>query len=222
MNELIFVVQVGAIVAMVMGARRLGKEAVITLAVLLAVFANFFVLKQIPLLGFTVTCSDAYVIGHLMCLNLLQQLHGRESAQRTIVLSFAAMLVFALLSQVHLMFRPSTFDTAQDHYAALLGVAPRLLAASLGTFYCVQRFDLFLFGKILKKLPSLSWRTRSSISLIISQAVDTLLFTLLGLYGVVDDWVSIFWMSFAVKCAVIGLMAVMWRDPKKQGENRAI
>lgn len=212
MNETIFVLQVGAIVAAVMGARRLGKEAVITLAVLLAVLANFFVLKQINLLGFTVTCSDAYVIGHLMCLNLLQQLYGKESAQRTIVLSFSAMLLFALLSQIHLLFTPSVFDTTQKSYAALLGVAPRLLAASLTTFYCVQQLDLFLFGKILKIVPRFSWKVRSSISLVISQGFDTLLFTLLGLYGVVQDWVSIFWMSFAVKCTVIGLMALIWRD----------
>lgn len=212
MNELIFVLQVGAIVACVMGGRRLGKEALITLAVLLALLANFFVLKQIDLLGWTVTCSDAYVIGHLMCLNLLQQEEGKECARKTITLSFAAMLMFVLLSQIHLLFQPSGYDTSQGHYWALLGVAPRLLSASLATFYCVQRLDLFLFGKVLKALPRVSWRLRSAISLVVSQAADTLLFTLLGLYGVVEDWVSIFWMSFAVKCAVIGLMALIWHE----------
>jgi len=214
MNELFFIVQVGAVIGSVMGARWLGKEAVITLAVLLAVFANFFVLKQINILGWTVTCSDAYVIGHLMCLNLLQQRHGKESAQKTIVLSFSALLVFALFSQMHLIFVPSSCDTGHAHYAALLGVAPRLLIASLTTFYCVQRLDLFLFGKILNLLPGASWKIRSAISLFISQGFDTLLFTLLGLYGVVEDWVSIFWMSFGVKCTVIGLMALIWQEER--------
>lgn len=214
MNELFFIIQVGAVVASVMGARRLGKEAIMTLAVLLAVFANFFVLKQINILSWTVTCSDAYVIGHLMCLNLLQQKHGKESAQKTIVLSFSAMLIFALFAQLHLLFVPSPYDTGHTHYAALLGVAPRLLTASLATFYCVQRLDLFLFGKLLNLLPQSSWKIRSAISLVISQGLDTLLFTLLGLYGVVEDWVSIFWMSFAVKCSVIGLMALIWQEER--------
>lgn len=220
MNEAIFILQVGAVVGSVIGAKRLGKEAVVTLAALLAVFANFFVLKQIYLLGWTVTCSDAFVIGHLMCLNLLQQVYGKESAQKTIVLSFSAMLIFALFSQIHLLFNPSSFDTAQGHYLALLGVAPRLLAASLATFYIVQRVDLLLFGKILNLMPKFSWKMRSAVSLVISQALDTLLFTLLGLYGVVEDWVSIFWMSFAVKCTVIGLMALIWREDL--GERREI
>ncbi len=216
MNEIVFIVQVAVVVAAVMGARRVGKEAVVTLAVLLAIFANFFVLKQVRLLGWTVTCSDAYVIGHLMCLNLLQQEYGKVNAKSAMTLSFAAMLIFTLVSQIHLFFTPSGVDTSQGHYQALLGLAPRLMAASLATFYCVQRLDLFLFGK----MPGKSWKIRSALSLVVSQAADTLLFTLLGLYGVVDNWVSIFWMSFGVKCAVIGLMALIWRG--NVGEKRAI
>lgn len=215
MNEAIFLLQVGAVVLSVKGAERLSKEALITLAVLLAVLANFFVLKQIHLFGWTVTCSDAYVIGHLMCLNLLQQHSGKLSAQKAIVLSFSAMLLFALLSQFHLLYVPSTSDIAHAHYEAVLGVAPRLFAASLTTFYCVQKLDLFLFGKIIKLLPRFSWKSRSAISLVISQAIDTLLFTLLGLYGVVENWVAIFWMSFAVKCSVISLMTLLWKEKEE-------
>ena len=118
------------------GDGRLGKEAVALLAVLLAVLSNFFVLKQISLFGWTVTCSDAYVIGHLMCLNLLQQEYGKESARRSITLSFCAMLIFALLSQIHLLFTPSSFDTAHDHYAALLGVAPPSFIGIAGDILC--------------------------------------------------------------------------------------
>lgn len=211
MNEWIFLLQIGAIAASVMGARKLGKEALVTLAALLAVFANLFVLKQIHLFGWTVTCSDAYVIGHLMCLNLLQQTEGKKSAQKAMTLSFSAMLLFTLLSQIHLAFYPSKIDQTQGHYLAILGVTPRLLAASLITFYCIQRLDLFLFGRMLKLFPMLSWRLKSAMSLVISQGVDTLFFTLLGLYGVVEDWVAIFWMSFAIKCIVIGIIALIWQ-----------
>lgn len=212
MNELSFFFQVIGVVISVMGARRLGKEAVMTLATLLAVFANFFVLKQIDLFSWTVTCSDAYVIGHLMCLNVLQQTEGKEMAQKATTLSFFGMLLFALFAQIHLFFNPSSVDQTQTHYFAILGVTPRLLTASLATFYCVQKLDIFLFGKILKIFPRFSWRVRSAISLVISQGFDTLLFTLLGLYGVVDNWISIFWMSFAVKCSVVGLMTLIWQD----------
>lgn len=219
MNELIFVLQAAAVVGAVLGARRLGRDAVMTLATLLAVFANFFVLKQIDLFGWTVTCSDAFVIGHLMCLNLLQQLYGRACAQKAATVSFSAMIVFAVLSQIHLAFVPSGVDSLQVHYSALLGIAPRLLAASITTFWFVQRLDLFLFGKFLKWMPNVSVGARSAISLLISQAVDTLLFTLLGLYGAVESWVSIFWMSFVVKCLGVGVMAGAWPNWRAEGRH---
>lgn len=212
MNELIFILQVVAVVLAVISGRRFGKEALVVLAALLAVFANFFVLKQIDLMGSTVTCADAYVVGHLLCLNWLQQEYGRESAMKTVQLSFAAMVSFAILTQIHLVFKPSDVDITQVHYEALLGITPRLLAASLATFYLVQRLDIYLFGKILNLMPKVAWKLRSAMSLVISQAVDTLLFTLLGLYGVVENWVAIFWMSFVVKCVVIALMAIIWRE----------
>lgn len=214
MNELIFILQVVAVVVTVRVGRRFEKEALMVLAVLLAVFANFFVLKQIDLMGWTVTCADAYVVGHLMCLNCLQQEYGKVWAKKTVQLSFAAMVVFALLSQIHLVFIPSEADVAHLHYEALLGIAPRLLLASLVSFYLVQRLDIFMFGQFLNRMPQISWKIRSMISLVISQAVDTLLFTLLGLYGVVENWVAIFWMSFLVKCVVIGLMGLTWREKK--------
>lgn len=212
MNELVFIIQVVVVVSAVMVGRRFKKEGLMVLAVLLAVFANFFVLKQIDLMGWTVTCADAYVIGHLLCLNLVQQEYGKEWAKKTVQLSFGAMVIFALLSEIHLVFMPSDVDVTQVHYQALLGIAPRLLLASLGSFYLVQRLDIYLFGKLLNLMPKTAWKIRSAISLVISQAVDTLLFTLLGLYGVVDDWLAIFWMSFVVKCVVIGLMAIIWRE----------
>lgn len=212
MNELVFIIQVVVVVSAVMLGRRFKKEGLMVLAVLLAVFANFFVLKQIDLMGWTVTCADAYVIGHLLCLNLIQQECGKEWAKKTVQLSFGAMVIFALLSEIHLVFMPSEVDVTQVHYQALLGIAPRLLLASLGSFYLVQRLDIYLFGKLLNLMPKTAWKIRSAISLVISQAVDTLLFTLLGLYGVVDNWLAIFWMSFVVKCVVIGLMAIIWRE----------
>ncbi|CAM0117167.1 queuosine precursor transporter [Rhabdochlamydiaceae symbiont of Dictyostelium giganteum] len=209
-NEALFLSQIGMILISVICAKRLGREALLTLAIFLALFANLFVLKQMTLFGLCVTCSDAYVIGHLLCLNLLQQQYGLNAAKQVTVLSFGAMLLFSLCSQMHLSFMPSESDYAHAHYQAILGITPRLLLASLVTFYTVQQLDLFLFRFLMKVWPHASWGARSSTSLIISQACDTLLFTLLGLYGVVESWTSIFWMSFGIKCCIISVMTLLF------------
>lgn len=197
MNIVIFFLQTFGVIGAGIWAARMGKEALVSLCVLLSVFANFFVLKQTTLLGWNVTCSDAFAIGSIFGLNLLQQAYGQEVAKRTIWISFFGMVFFALMSQIHLLYLPSSYDVSHGHFAALLSVTPRLLVASLVTFFIVQQLDVRLFRMLAKV------KFRMTISLLISQALDTVLFSLLGLYGVVEELGSIIVVSYLVKCAVI-------------------
>ena len=196
---------------------KLGKEALVALSVLLAIVANLFVLKQTTLFSFNVTCSDAFAIGSIFGLNLLQQKWGKPIAKKTIWISFFAMAFFVVVSQIHLLYTPSRFDESHGHFAYLLSYAPRILLASITAFFITQQLDVRLFG-LLQKTP-LSWKNRSTISLLISQAVDTSLFTFLGLYGVVQELGSIMGVSYVVKCAVIGLTALLTRVWNPQPEQ---
>jgi uncharacterized integral membrane protein (TIGR00697 family) len=208
MNESIFLLQISVLVGALFWAARIGKEALIALSVLLSVFANFFVLKQMYLLGWNVTCSDAFAIGNIFGLNMLSQAYGRDVAKKTIWISFFGMLFYAVVSQIHLFFVPSPHDTSHGHFAYLLNAAPRLLIASLATFFIVQQFDVRLYGFFQKKLSKFSWQTRSTLCLFISQALDTVLFSLLGLYGIINDLFSMMVVSYLVKCAVIALTSI--------------
>lgn len=208
MNELVFVLQVAVLVGAVFWAAKFGKEALISLSVLLSVLANFFVLKQMHLLGWNVTCSDAFAIGSIFGLNMLSQSYGKEVAKKTIWISFFGMLFYVVVSQIHLFFVPSPHDTSQGPFIYLLSTAPRLLMASLVTFFIVGQFDVRLYGFFQKKLVRLSWQTRSTLCLFISQALDTVLFSFLGLLGIIHDLFSMMVVSYLVKCAVIALTSV--------------
>src|ERR1700676_46225 len=98
MNELAFVLQVAVLVGALFWAAKIGKEALIALCVLLSVLANFFVLKQMYLFGWNVTCSDAFAIGNIFGLNMLSQAYGREAAKKTIWISFFGMVFYAAVS----------------------------------------------------------------------------------------------------------------------------
>src|SRR6202012_1309488 len=119
---------------------------------------------------------DAFAIGNIFGLNMLAQAYGRDAAKKTIWISFFAMVFYAAISQIHLVFIPSPYDTSQIHFSSLLDTAPRLLIASLATFFIVQQFDVRLYGFFQKKLSRFPWQTRSLFCLSISQALDTVLF----------------------------------------------
>lgn len=203
MNELIFLLHILLIVFLAFGALRLGKEALISLTALQAVLANFFVLKQTLLFGWNVTCSDVFAVGITLNLNLLQEYFGKESARVTIWICFLSMLFFGLMSQIHLIYTPSLSDTANLHYLALLQSTPRLLIASLASFFLVQQVDVRVFALLKNKFPRWSWNKRNSLALINSQLLDTCLFSVLGLYGLVSSILDIIILSFLIKMIII-------------------
>lgn len=203
MNELIFFLQILVIVGFSLGAFRLGKEALIAWVTIQALIANLFVLKQITLFGLEVTASDAFVIGSLLGLNFLQEYFSREEAYKATKICFFFMLFFALVSQLHLLYEPSSYDTTHSAFLTLLTLSPRLLIASMSVFFIVQQIDIRFFAFLRRTLPRMSFAGRTTIALIFSQFLDTVLFSFAGLYGVVASVIDIIAMSFLIKIIVI-------------------
>ncbi len=202
MNEIIFIFHIVAVVGFGFGALRLGKEALVAWVAFQAVLANLFVIKQIGFFGFEVTCSDVFAIGSILGLNLLQEYFGKESGRKAIWICFYILAFFAAMSQIHLFYLPSVHDQTHAAFYTILQPAPRLLLASVGVFFFVQQVDLKLYAK-LKKLPL---PLKNGISLVLSQLIDTVLFSYFGLYGNVASMFDIIVISFMIKVIVVFCM----------------
>lgn len=203
MNETLFIIQTLLIIGFALAALKLGKETLIAWVAVQALIANLFVLKQITLVGLDVTASDAFAIGSLLGLNFLQEYFSQEEAKKATWICFFFMLFFVLASQIHLLYQPSTYDTTQSAYFALLSPSPRLLLASMSVFFIVQQFDIRFFALLKTWLPRASFAWRVAIALAASQFLDTFLFSFAGLYGIVASVVDIMIISFIVKLVVI-------------------
>lgn len=203
MNEILFLLQIFCIFSFSLVALRLGKEALYAGITIQALLANFFVLKQMHLFGCTVTCSDAFAVGSILGINLLREYFGQKDAKKAILICFLFMIFFAVMSELHLFFIPSTEDTTHLAYARLLFVAPRLLFSSLSVFFIIQHFDTHFFGWLTRHFPTMHFSLRSSFSIAVSQFLDTFLFSLIGLYGLVDHLWDIILVSFFIKFLVI-------------------
>jgi uncharacterized integral membrane protein (TIGR00697 family) len=209
MNELIFFAQITVLLGFTLGAHKLGKEALVAWVCILAFIANLFVLKQITLFGLNVTASDAFAIGSLLGLNLIQEYYGRDDAQKTTWVCFFLMLFFALVAKLHLLYLPNSFDESQAAFMTLLNPALRLFIASLSVFFIVQQIDIRFFVFLKNRLPKVSFPIRAGIALTLSQFLDTVLFSFAGLYGIVESVTEIILFSFAIKMIVISFIPVM-------------
>lgn len=214
MNEMIFFTQLLIIVAFVLGALKIGKGALTAWVAIQALIANLFVLKQISLFGFDVTASDVFAIGSLLGLNFLQEYFSREDAKQATWICFFFMFFFALVSQLHLLYLPNLYDKAQPSFIQILSATPRLLLASMSVFFFVQQVDIKFFAFLKIKCPGLSFAIRAAMALVFSQLLDTVLFSFLGLYGMVISVMDIIVVSFAIKLMVIFCMTPLLRWAK--------
>lgn len=202
MNELLFFGHLLFLIGSLFLALRLGKTALTVLMVLQTIFANLFVVKQMLFFGFNVTCSDVYAIGGIFTLNVLQEYFGKEAAKKAIGISFFASLFFVAMAQIHLFYAASPSDQIHGAFEQIFSSTPRIVFASLGVYWLVQQFDCRFFGWLQTKWKPFPFRL--GLSLMVSQLLDTVLFSFFGLYGLVSSLSSIILVSLLTKWLAIG------------------
>ena len=214
-NELIFALHALFIAASALLALRTGKEALVAFITVQCILANLFVTKQTTLFGLTATCADAFTIGAVLGLNFLQEYFGRDQAKKAIWISFGLLVFYGIVSQMHLVYAPSPSDYMQAHFVALLSSMPRIVVASFTVYLVVQHVDSWLFALLKNIYADQRLVFRNTLSIMISQLLDTVLFSFLGLYGIVDNIWQIIIVSYAIKLIAIVLATPSMAFSKK-------
>lgn len=221
LNSLLFITSCSIVMVCALLSLKQGKTMLIAWIALLGILANLFVLKQISLFGLNATASDVFAVGSLLGLNLLREHYNLKACKQAIWVSFACMVFFTVMGQIHLFYQPSPYDDSQTAYQFLLQPNPRIMAASMLVFFSIQWFDVFFYHFILKRWLRSLW-ARNAASLITSQSLDTILFTFLGLYGIVDSLGQIIVVSLTIKLMAIGLMVPVTSLSKRVKPNDSL
>ncbi len=203
MNEIIFFLHILILLVFLLFSLRIGKNALVAFVTLQTVFANLFIAKQIVFFGFNVTASDMYSVSAIFGLNLLQEYFGKDEAKKAFKVSFIALLLFLAAARIHVSYTPSLHDNAQKAFENIFSNSIRIVLSSLVVFFISQRFDVWFYGFLKKKFEAGSFLMRMGFSSLTSQFLDTLLFSIFGLMGVVDKIFDVIIFSFIVKAAAI-------------------
>lgn len=203
MNEIILLIYILLISSGAALALAFGAEALVAFAAIQTVLMNFFVVKQIDLFSFSVTAADALAIGSTLCLNLIQEYISRDTAKKAIWICFIASAFASLCGYLHLLYIPIPSDSTHEHFEALLQPIPRIVLASFISYIISQHLEWRLYGYFKQKLAGKMFVTRNWASISISQAVDTVLFSVLGLWGIVESLQDIIIISYAIKLIIL-------------------
>lgn len=199
-NELILLIHIVCIASFLGIAQKMGQNALISFVALCMVLANLFVTKQILVGGMNATAADVLAIGSMLGLNMLQEFFTRESARQAIMITFFTSIFFALVSAIHLWYIPSPLDTMHQYFYPILSPAPALVIGSIAIYFLSQWIDYGIYGLLKKIWQSRFLIARNYVAIGLSQAIDTMLFSLFLRYlGIVTDITSLVIVSFSIK-----------------------
>ena len=188
--------------------RILGKTGLYVWIPIAAIVANIQVLKLVELFGVSATLGNIVYASSFLVTDILSENYGKRSATKAVLIGFMALIVSTLLFQMALWFGPTGDDWAQEHLSAIFGFLPRIAFASLLAFGVSQLHDVWAYNFWKKKWPSMKliW-LRNNLSTMVSQALDSIVFTLVAFAGVfpVDVLIEILLTTYLLKWVVAAL-----------------
>lgn len=212
-NEVLFIFH-ASVVALSAGlAVQWGKSGLTSIVALFALLANVLITKQIILCSLQVTATDVFTIGCGVGLNLLQEYHGFNAARRALFISFGCLIIFAIMVNIHLWYIPAPSDIQHIHFCAVFAHMPRIIFASLIAFLASQYIDCILYRWLQHTFKHFFIRNYGSLT--ISQLVDTVLFTYIGLFGVMENLHHIIFISYSIKViTILIIIPLVWHIKK--------
>jgi len=168
--------------------QRFGKLGLYIWVPIATIVANLQVIKLVTLFGVESTLGNIVYASSFLVTDILSENHNRKDAQRAVVIGFMSLIAATILMQLALAFRPSGNDFAQDSLQTIFGFMPRLTVASLMAYLLSQFHDVWMFHLLKSKSKEGKglW-LRNNISTMISQAIDSIVFTLVAFWGVLES-----------------------------------
>jgi uncharacterized integral membrane protein (TIGR00697 family) len=186
-NEWIFIITVLIYLGSVLGLYKIyGKNGLYAFAIFGTLLGNIAVCKCVDIFGVSTTAGSVLYAATFLVTDILSEKYGKRDASRAVAYSFSIMVLWMLGTQLILMFTPNANDYINESLKVVFGLVPRITIASLVGFICSQNLDVFLYHFIWGKTgntPAKLW-LRNNGSTLISQAVDTAIFTTLAFWGV--------------------------------------
>ena len=209
-NEILFIAAVLIYLGSVVLLYKLfGRNGLFAFAIFGTLLGNIAVCKCMDLFGVSTTSGNVLYASTFLVTDILSEKYGKKTAARAVKYSFTIMVLWLIGTQLILWFTPNENDYVNDSLRVVFGLVPRITAASLAGFVCSQNIDVFLYHFIWEKTGDTEKKLwlRNNGSTLISQAIDTVIFTSLAFWGTypVSVFVSILLTTYLFK-AVVALM----------------
>lgn len=192
-NELLLIGSVILIFGTVLVCYKLfSKNGLYAMTAIATVFANIEVLMLIKAFGMGQTLGNVMFASTYLITDILSENESKESAAKAVWIGVFTSVVMLLFTQYWLLYVPADSDWVNEHIRAIFSTTPRMLCASFVGYVVSQRFDVWLYHRLWDMTTAKTGDSRrflwlrNNCATLVSQIINTVLFTLVAFGGWYD------------------------------------
>ena len=206
-NEILLVGSLIVIFGSTLLAYRIfGKVGLYAVTVIATITANIECLIMVEAFGMEQTLGNVFFAVTFLVTDILSENHGKKEANKAVMVGVFTSVFFIIISQSWMLYVPSASDFIMPSISSVFSNTPRMMISSLVVYAISQAVDVQLYHawwKLTERLcgnkKKFLW-LRNNGSTLISQILNTALFTLFAFWGTYDvpTLLSIMWSSYVI------------------------
>jgi len=174
--------------------RIFGKSGLYAVIVLNVILCNIQGPKLTQVFGMTTSLGVILYSGIYFATDLLGERYSRREAGRAVLIGFAANLFMVATMSLSLLFEPTQAGgkateiatQAHDALSFMFGFTPRFVFGSMLAYLVSQTYDVWFFHMMKNATKGKHLWLRNCLSTLVSQIIDTLIYSLVVWWAVLD------------------------------------
>lgn len=193
MNELLLLGSVIIIYGAVLLAYKLfNKTGLFVMTTICTIIANIEVLILVDAFGLNQTLGNVMFASTYLITDILSENEGKKTASKAVCIGVFTSIIMLIFTQYMRLYIPASNDWANGAINTLFATTPRLILGSIAGYIVSQLFDVWLYHSFWKLTENKSgdkrkflW-LRNNASTLISQLINTIIFTTISFAGWYD------------------------------------
>lgn len=191
-NELLWLAMLLVNFLLIIAAYKLfGKWGLIMWIPISVIVANIQVIQTVSLFGLVATLGNIVYATSFLVTDILSENYGKEEAKKAVWIGFFSLISMTLLMNLALYFIPLANDefasSTHEALSTIFELMPRIAVASLTAYLISQSHDVWAFHFWKKHFPeSKQLWLRNNLSTMVSQLLDSVVFTAIAFLGVFE------------------------------------
>lgn len=159
------------------------KEGLYVWVSIATILANLTVCKMIDIFSFTTSLGNVIFASTFLATDILSEKYSAKDAKKAVYLSIFSSITFIIITQLTLVFIPSSEDVVQGAMTTLFAINLRTSIASMGMFFIANMLDIYIYNKLKEKLPNKLW-LRNNVATITCNCLENYFFNTFAFIGI--------------------------------------